>query len=60
MGFGRDLKSLIGVGRNFMSVEFGRILRFMEFSGFFMCRVDISRNSRLVGSSGISRFWFRV
>jgi hypothetical protein len=46
-------------------VEFGRILRLVEFSRFLRCRVDISRNLafmefggilRLVESSGFLRY----
>jgi hypothetical protein len=33
-------------------VEFGRILRLVELSGFFRYRIDISRNLRLVDLSG--------
>ena len=33
-------------------MEFSRILRLVESSGFLRCRVDISRNLRLVDLSG--------
>ena len=37
-------------------VEFSRILRLVELSGFLRCRVDISRNFRLVDPSRILKF----
>ena len=49
-------------------MEFSRILRLVESSGFLRCRVDISRNLRLVDLSGnlrlvdlsgFPRFYFR-
>ena len=49
-------------------MEFGRILRLVESSRFLRCRVDISRNLRLVDLSGnlrlvdlsrFPRFYFR-
>jgi hypothetical protein len=49
-------------------VEFGGILRLVESSGFLRCRVDISRNLRLVDLSRnlrlvdlsrFPRFYFR-
>ena len=52
----------------FILVEFGRILRLVESSGFLRCRVDISRNLRLVDLGGnlrlvdlsrFPRFYFR-
>ena len=52
----------------FISVEFSRILGLVESSGFLRCRVDISRNLRLVDLgrnlrlvdlSGFPRFYFR-
>ena len=59
-------KSLVDVSRYFkflmntsgylISVEFGRIIRSMEFSKFLRYRVDISRNSRLVDLSRFPRF----
>ena len=39
-------------------VEFGRIFRLVESSRFLRCRVDISRNLRLVDLSGFPRFYF--
>ena len=47
------------VGRNLILVEFSRIPRLVE-SGRFLGYVDISRNLRLIGPSGLSRFRFRV
>ena len=47
------------ISRIFISVEFGRILRLVESSRFLRCRVDISRNLRLVDLSGFPRFYFR-
>jgi hypothetical protein len=40
-------------------VEFSEIFRLVESSGFLRRGVDISRNLRLVGLSGFSRFYFR-
>ena len=42
----------------FILVEFSRILRLVESGRFLRCRVDISRNLRLVDLSGFSRFYF--
>ena len=47
------------ISRNFILVEFSRILRLVESSRFLRCRVDISRNLRLVDLSGFPRFYFR-
>ena len=47
MGLGGNFRFLIGISRNLISVEFGRIPRLVESSGFFRCRVDVSRNLRL-------------
>ena len=47
------------ISRIFISVEIGRILRLVESSGFLRCRVDISRNLRLVNLSRFPRFYFR-
>ena len=41
-------------------MEFSRILRLVESSGFLRYRVDISRNLRLVDLSRFPRFYFRV
>ena len=43
----------------FILVEFSRILKLVESSGFLRCRVDISRNLRLVDLSRFPRFYFR-
>ena len=43
----------------FILVEFSRILRLVESSGFLRYRVDISRNLRLVDLGGFPRFYFR-
>ena len=40
-------------------MEFGRILRLVESSGFLRYRVDISRNLRLVDLSRFPRFYFK-
>ena len=47
------------ISRIFILVEFGGILRLVESSGFLRCRVDISRNLRLIDLSGFPRFYFR-
>ena len=44
------------ISGNLISVEFGKILRLVESSGFLRRRVDISRNLRLVDLSGFPRF----
>ena len=50
---------LVEFGRILKLVESGRFLRLVEFSKFFRCRVDISRNLRLVDLSIFLRFYFR-
>jgi hypothetical protein len=56
VGFSRNSRSLVDISRIFILVEFGRILRLVESSRFLRYRIDISRNLRLVGLSGFSRF----
>ena len=46
MNFGGISKSLVDIGRNLILVEFSRFLGY----------IYISRNFRLVGPSGFSRF----
>jgi hypothetical protein len=41
-------------------VEFSRILRLVESSGFLRYKIDISGNPRLVDLGGFPRFQFRV
>ena len=41
-------------------VEFGGIIRSVEFSRFLRCGVDISRNFRLMDFSKFLRFQFKV
>ena len=59
MGFSRNSRSLVDISGIFILVEFGRILRLVESSGFLRCRVDISRNLRLVDLGRFPRFRFR-
>ena len=47
VGLGRNFRFLIGISRNLILVEFGRIPRLVESSRFFGYRVDVSRNLRL-------------
>ena len=54
---GRYLRSLMDASGYLISVEFGRIIRSVEFSGFLRYRVDIGGNLRL---SGFPKFQFRV
>ena len=56
---GRIFRSLVDFGRNLTFIEFSRIPRLVEFSGFLRHRVDISRNLRLVDLSRFPRFYFR-
>ena len=48
------------IGRNLISVEFGRIFGLVESSRFLRRRVDFSRNLRLVDLSRFLRFRFGV
>ena len=41
-------------------VEFSGIIRLVESSKFFRCRVDINRNLRLMDLSKFLKFQFRV
>ena len=41
-------------------MEFSKILRLVESSRFLRCRIDISRNLRLVDLSRFPKFQFRV
>jgi hypothetical protein len=56
IGFSRNSRSLVDISRIFILVEFSRILRLVESSGFLRCRIDISRNLRLVDLSRFPRF----
>jgi hypothetical protein len=56
VGFSRNSRYLVDISRTFILVEFGRILRLVESSRLLRCRVDISRNLRLVDLSGFPRF----
>jgi len=56
VGFSRISRSLVNIGENLTSVEFGGILRLVKSSEFFRRGVDISGNLRLVDLSGFSRF----
>ena len=40
-------------------MEFSRILKLVESGGFLRCRIDISRNLRLVDLNRFPRFYFR-
>jgi hypothetical protein len=46
----------VDISGNLILVEFGRILRLVESSGFLRRGVDIGRNLRLVDLSGFPRF----
>ena len=48
------------ISGNFTSMEFGGILRLVKSSKFLRCRVDISRNLRLINFNRFLRFQFRV
>ena len=54
IGLGGNFRFLIGISRNLISVEFGRILRLVE-SGRFLGHVDFGRDFRLVGPSRFSK-----
>jgi hypothetical protein len=56
MGFSGISRLLVDIGRNLILVEFGEILRSVESSRFLRCRVDISRNLRLIDLSRFPRF----
>ena len=56
MRFSVIFKFLLDVGRNLISVEFGRIFRLVELGRFLRYRVDISRSFRLVDLGGSFRF----
>ena len=60
MGFSGNSRSLVDISGIFILVEFGRILRLVESSRFLRCRVDISRNLRLVDLSGFFKFQLGV
>ena len=57
MDVGGYSRSLADVGGYLVLVEFGKIIRLIESSGFLRCRVDISGNLRL---SEFFKFRFRV
>ena len=41
-------------------MEFGGIVRLVEFGGFLRYKVDIGKNLRLIDLSGFLKFQFRV
>ena len=41
-------------------MEFSGIIRSVESSGFFRCKVDISRNLRLMNLNRFFKFQFKV
>jgi len=47
---------LVDVSGILILVEFGGILRLVELGGLFRCRVDVSRNFRLVDPGRFFRF----
>jgi len=53
-------KFLMDISRNLMSVEFNKILKLVELGRLFRCRVDISRNFRIIDLGRSSRFQFKV
>ena len=55
MDFSRISRSLVDISGNLILVEFGRIPRLVKLGGF-LGYVYVSRNFRLVGPSGFSRF----
>ena len=56
MGFSGISRSLVDISGNFILVEFSKILRLVESSGFLRRGVDISRNLRLVDLSRFPKF----
>ena len=60
MGFNRNFRFSIDIGRNLAPVEFGRIFWLVESGGFLRCGVDFNGNLGLVGLSGFPRLQFRV
>jgi hypothetical protein len=54
--FSGIFRSLIGVSRNLLFVEFSRILSLVESGRFLRRGVDISRNLRLVDLCRFPRF----
>jgi hypothetical protein len=56
VGFSGNSRSLVDISGIFILVEFGGILRLVESSRFLRCRIDISRNLRLVDLGGFPRF----
>ena len=52
----RYFKSLVDVVGYLILVKFSGIIMLVESGGFFRCRVDISRNLRLMDFSGFPKF----
>ena len=46
----------VDISRSFAFIEFGRLPRLVEFSGFLRYRIEIGGNLRLVDLGGFSRF----
>ena len=53
-------RSLADVIKYLILVEFSGIIRLVESGGFLRCKVDISRNLRLMDLSEFFKFQFRV
>jgi hypothetical protein len=56
VGFSRNSRSLVDISGIFILVEFSGILGLVESGRFLRCRMDISRNLRLVDLGGFPRF----
>ena len=57
MDISRYFRSLADISRYFILVEFSRIVKSVESSGFLRCGVNISGNFRL---NRFPKFWFGV
>ena len=60
MGFGKNFKFLIGVGKSLILIEFSGVPRLVKSNKFLKYRVDISGNLRLIDLSKSFRFRFGV
>ena len=56
----RYFRSLVDIIRYLILVKFSGIIRLVESSGFLRCKIDISRNLRLIDLSRFLKFQLRV
>ena len=60
MEFSEVFRSLADINGNFILVEFGGFSRLVKSSKLFRCKVNISKNPKLINFSRFPKFQFKV